>query len=138
MGTLQLGEPLEARNLRRICDRSAAAVLQGATLKRATAHLHTIGLPPQQNWCMNVIYAWQTVKENFCENFCTGRAEFSVHYVRRASAHFRPPPSYAFVAVPLFVLASVDSMQEEVMQIPIRSERQRRRALGILVEPWAY
>ncbi|HWO31951.1 MAG TPA: hypothetical protein VNO32_24410 [Candidatus Acidoferrum sp.] len=40
----------------------------------------------------------------------------------------------AFVPVPLFVLASVDSKQEDVMYIPIKSERQRRRALRMLLE----
>jgi hypothetical protein len=40
----------------------------------------------------------------------------------------------AFIAVALFRFASVDSIQEEAMQIPIRSERQRRRALRILLE----
>jgi hypothetical protein len=44
------------------------------------------------------------------------------------------PNCDASVTVPLFVTASVDSKQEEVMHIPIRSERQRRRALRILLE----
>jgi hypothetical protein len=37
-------------------------------------------------------------------------------------------------SLPLFVLVSVDSLQEEVMHIPTRSERQRSKALRILLE----
>jgi len=44
------------------------------------------------------------------------------------------PHSYEFVPLHLFVLAFVDSKQEEVMHIRIRSERQRRRALLVLLE----